>query len=125
MSRATRSRKILVVDDDVDTTTLMCEALRIRGFDAVGLNSGYECLAWLEADVADAVVTDVQMPGMTGLELLAGLKQTYPSLPVVVVTGFTNNTLSDARRLGAFEVAHKPVRIDVLANILDRAIRGT
>lgn len=104
----------------------MSDALRRRGFDAVELHSAEECLDSLRRLGAAVVVTDVQMPGMSGLQLTCELSSTYPQVRTVIVTGLATAALTaEARQLGAFEVVSKPVRIDDLAKIVRRALESS
>lgn len=123
--RSIRERtRVLVVDDDVDTASLMCDALLGRGFDAVELHCADECLACMREAPATVVVTDMQMPGMSGLELTAALQTDYPDVPVVIVTGHAAVGLEDeAKHAGVFKLLRKPVRIQLLVETLDLALQ--
>ena len=78
---------ILIVDDDEDTAILLRDSLRKRGFDVDAVNSGQQALEHLRTDPTDVVVTDVQMAGMTGIELCTELRQRHPDLLPIVLTG--------------------------------------
>ena len=78
---------ILIVDDDEDTAILLRDSLRKRGFDVDAVNSAQQCLEHLRTDPADVVVTDVQMTGMSGIDLCGELRQRYPDLLPLVLTG--------------------------------------
>ena len=78
---------ILIVDDDEDTAILLRDSLRKRGFDVDAVNSAQQCLEHLRTNPADVVVTDVQMSGMSGIDLCGGLRQRYPDLLPLVLTG--------------------------------------
>ena len=78
---------ILIVDDDDDTAVLLRDSLRKRGFAVDAVNSAQQCLEYLRTDPADVVVTDVQMSGMSGIELCQELRQRYPDLLPLVLTG--------------------------------------
>src|SRR4051812_29741922 len=108
---------ILIVEDDVDTAELVRDGLRKRGFDGTIVRSGEDCLARLHADAStiDVVVTDIGMPGMSGIELCAQLKERYPQILAVVLTGSTSlETAIAAMRAGAYDYVPKPVKLDVL-----------
>ena len=114
---------ILIVDDDDDTRTLLCEALRGRGFDAHAVDSAQACLDRLRARPFDVVVTDVQMPGMSGVELCSLLHERHPDLLPIVLTGLgALDTAIAAIRAGAYDFITKPVKIDVLEVAVKRAL---
>ena len=101
---------ILIVDDDEDTALLLRDSLRKRGFDVDCVNSAQQCLEYLRADSADVVVTDVQMTGMSGIELCGELRQRYPDLLPLVLTGQGGlETAIAAIRAGAYDFITKPV----------------
>ena len=114
------NRRILLVDDDDDTRTLMCEALRRRGLDVEAVESAQACLRRLDAARFDLVVTDVEMPGMSGIELCRALSHRVPPLLAIVVSGLKDvKTATAALACGAVEFLAKPIR----ATSLDAAIR--
>jgi len=114
---------ILIVDDEDDTRTLLCDALRGRGFDAEAVESAQACLERLRSRSFDVVVTDVQMPGMTGVELCAQLHERHPDLLPIVLTGLgALDTAVAAIRAGAYDFITKPVKIDALEVAVKRAI---
>jgi two-component system response regulator HydG len=115
--------KILVVDDDNDTADLLRDALAKRGWDVEAARSGMEALAMFARQPADVVVTDVQMPGMTGIELCQEIRATQMETLPIVITGVGNLDMAiAAMRAGAFDFIQKPVKIDVLAIAIARAL---
>lgn len=115
--------RVLVVDDDIDTASLMCDALRVRGFEAVELHCADDCLACMRIAPATVVITDLQMPGMSGLELTTALQAGFPGVAIVIVTGHGTAGLDEeARNAGAFHLLRKPVRVQVLVETVNRAI---
>jgi DNA-binding NtrC family response regulator len=114
---------ILIVDDDDDTAVLLRDSLRKRGFDVDAVNSAQQCLEHLRTDPADVVVTDVQMTGMSGIELCQELRQRYPDLLPLVLTGQGGlDTAIAAIRAGAYDFITKPVKVDALAIAVGRAL---
>ena len=114
---------ILVVDDDVDTATLLRDVLRRRGFEAIEVHSAAECLERLRSRPVDIVVTDVQMPGMSGIELCQELRDHHPDVLAIVVTGLgVLDTAIGAIRAGAYDFIIKPVKADALAISVSRAM---
>jgi two-component system response regulator HydG len=114
---------ILIVDDDDDTAILLRDSLRKRGFDVDAVNSAQQCLEHLRTDPADVVVTDVQMSGMSGIDLCQELRQRYPDLLTLVLTGQGGlETAIAAIRAGAYDFITKPVKVDALAIAVTRAL---
>src|SRR5215813_1004078 len=114
---------ILIVDDDEDTAILLRDSLRKRGFDVESVNSAQQCLEHLRTDPTDVVVTDVQMSGMSGIELCQELRQRYPDLLPLVLTGQGGlDTAIAAIRAGAYDFITKPVKVDALAIAVQRAV---
>src|SRR6185503_4852249 len=115
--------KILVVDDEQDTANVLAELLTRRGFAAQAASGGEDCLDQLIWYPADVVVTDVMMPGMSGLELCATLRTTHPELLSIVLTGRSGlDSAIAAIRAGAYDYISKPVTIAALEVSLTRAL---
>ncbi len=114
---------ILIVDDEEDTAVLLRDLLRQRGFDVTAVSSGQPCLEQLRDHPADVVVTDVQMPGMSGIELCARLRERHPDLLPTIVTGHNDlDTAIAAIRSGAFDFILKPLKIEAVELAVSRAL---
>jgi DNA-binding NtrC family response regulator len=114
----------LVVDDDDAMREVLAEGLRAEGLGVVGSDSAEAALARLDEAEVDVVVTDVSMTGMTGLALCERVTANRPDVPVIVLTAFGSmQTAVDALRAGAYDFVNKPVELDELAQIVDRAVR--
>jgi two-component system, NtrC family, response regulator HydG len=114
---------VLVVDDEVDTAQLLRDGLRRRGLSVNSVHSASACLERLATDVVDVVVTDIYMTDMTGLELCAAIRQRYPDVLSIVITG--QSTLENAIgaiRAGAYDFILKPIKLDTLAVAVGRAL---
>ena len=123
MAMESRPRVLLVEDDD-DNRELMAEVLESAGYEVVSAPTGAEGLRQLGEAPVQAVVTDVGMPGMGGLELARKSKQLAPRVPVVVVTGYSEREdITSARGSVVDEVLVKPVDPDALTQAVDRLVR--
>lgn len=88
--------RILVVDDDESIRFLLRAVLEFQGYDVIEAENGYEGLLCYQAEPADLVITDMQMPVMDGLELLMELQRTFPRVKVIAISG-GRRTLEVAR----------------------------
>ena len=117
------SIRILVVDDEPAMCQLVSDALVIQNLEPVTANSADQAMEIVRSQDLDVVLTDVKMPGRTGLELCGELTDLRPELPVIVMTAFGNmETAIDALRNGAFDFVTKPFEMDLLAAAVRRAI---
>ncbi len=111
--------RVLIVDDEEELTSALEDRLNLRGFKARGVTTGADALAHLEENPCDVVLLDVKMPGLGGLEVIQKIKNNYPDLEVILLTG--HGSAQDAERgmeLGAYDYLMKPVKIEVLAQLL-------
>ena len=113
---------VLIIDDEGQFVDAVVERLRLRGFEANGVTSGHDAMELLRQKSYDVVLLDVKMPGLGGLEVIRKVKEKWPDLQVVMLTG--HGSSQDAEKgmeLGAFEYVMKPVNIDDLTDILRAA----
>jgi hypothetical protein len=107
--------RILIVDDDAGQRSLLEGFLRQQGFATATAASGEAALQQLAAGPCDLLVSDVRMPGMSGLETLRRARQTHPHLPVLLVTAFGDiRSAVEAMRDGAVNYLAKPIDLDEL-----------
>jgi len=112
---------VSVVDDDESFRRALVVSLVAFGFDTIGYSSAEEFIAG--DSCCDCVVADVQMPGISGLELLRRIKISGSKLPVIIVTGrFESGIEAKAVAGGAVCFLMKPFEIDALISCLDRAL---
>lgn len=117
--------KLLVVDDHQQARESVAFTLRQAGHNVVCLSSAVEGLKRIEKESFDVVITDLKMPGMTGLEFLAELKKRRATAQVIVVTAYaTIATAVEAMRVGAFDFLEKPFQADELEDLANRALRA-
>ncbi len=120
------TRSILVVDDDPVMREMVAELLDEAGYRTVLAETAEVALAALD-DAPDfgCVLSDVQMPGMSGLELLGALRERCPETPVVLMTSFGSiETAVEAMRLGAHDFVTKPFQSERLLLTLERALEN-
>jgi two-component system response regulator HydG len=116
------SRSILVVDDDPSILDMTEDLLTEAGFEVTKCETGEKALALADGRDWDVVLSDLQMPGMDGLDLLAALRERRPDTPVVLMTAFgTIQTAVAAIRGGALDFVTKPFQAEELLVSLERA----
>lgn len=105
--------KILVVDDEPNILRSLKGVLEDEGYEVVLAASGEEGLEELRKELADVVLLDIWLPGMDGLEVLQRIKEVYPALPVIIISGHgTIETAVRATRMGAFDFVEKPLSLE-------------
>jgi CheY-like chemotaxis protein len=114
---------ILVVDDDKDACEMLSTVLTQSGYAVEAASDGFEALARLQQSQPDLVLTDLQMPGMNGLELIRRIHEEHPEAPVILVTGMdTRDLCTGAEGYGAVSCLVKPVNLDELLWTIDCAL---
>jgi DNA-binding response OmpR family regulator len=117
--------RILIVDDELPVAEALAEALRQQGHVSVVARSGAEGLAAIQAQAPEAVFLDLVMPGLSGVDLLAEIRQRHPALPIVVVTGRAEAPdLDKVRRLGVTDIVEKPWALRQLGEALESLRTG-
>ena len=117
--------RVWLVDDDASIRWVLERALRNGGMMPRAFDAAEPALVALRSDAPDVLVTDIRMPGQSGLELLKRIRETRPTLPVIVMTAFADlgNAVS-AYESGAFEYLPKPFDIDQAVDLVRRAARS-
>lgn len=124
-----RSLRVVLAEDDVEFRRLLARTLRIHGYEVVETSTGVDFLelfadalfknANLDA-VCDLIVTDVRMPGLSGLTILDGLRNAGCEIPAIVVTAFGDDTTREAARSLNATLIDKPFELDELCELADR-----
>jgi DNA-binding NtrC family response regulator len=113
---------ILIVDDDEVIRDTLYELLSEQ-FACQTAETADEALAKLKAGTFDLVLTDISMPGLSGLELLGRVLEQCPSTPVIIVSGITDQDHAQALiKLGAFDYLLKPFRLEVVEKSVKRGL---
>lgn len=116
---------VLLVEDDPGALEMGLYNLTGGGYAADGAGSGEEALEMFDPSIHQVVVTDVRMPGMSGMELLAKVKERAPETPVLVVTAYANVELAvEAMKAGAFDFIGKPFNRDHLLLAVEKALES-
>jgi DNA-binding NtrC family response regulator len=125
-SEVTRPARVLVVDDDADTRSALADLLRDLGHHVEAEPGAEAALERVGRADFDAVLSDLRMEGMDGLELCQRLLRDGPRLPVVVMTAFDDvRSALGALKAGAFDFITKPFDVDELTTALNRAVASS
>ncbi len=114
---------ILVIDDE-DIVRISCiRALSPEGYIVKVSQNGVEGIRMMEEEKFDLVLTDLKMPDMDGIEILRRIKENWPEIEVIVITGYqTVDTAVKSIKLGAFDYIEKPFTPDVLISAVSKAL---
>ena len=115
--------RILIVDDEPSICTLLIEGLSPEGFECRTAESGVEAINILEQETFDALISDLRMPGISGLALLEAVRAKYPRMSFLIATGVDNVRVGvEAMKLGADDYIVKPFRLEAVVLAVERAL---
>ena len=116
--------RILVVDDEESLRRVTQLRLEAAGYHVNAVPDGFQALDLLAKEGFDLVLTDLKMPGMTGIELLKRIREDYPDVVVILITAFgTVESAVEAVKAGAYDYIVKPVNMDGLRLVIERALQ--
>ena len=116
---------ILIVDDDAAVRGILYDLLSEK-YDCNTASMAEEALQYLEVEKYDAILTDLAMPGLTGVELLKRVQQTDLETPVILISGRgAEQDPEDLIELGAFAYVTKPFNLDEIEEVVERAVGQT
>jgi DNA-binding NtrC family response regulator len=121
MKKHMRAR-VLLVDDEEDFVDTLSKRLEIRGLKVTGAHGGEEAVQLVDEEQFDAIVLDLAMPGMDGLETLKAIKENHPDAEIIILSGKgTIKSSIEAMKLGAEDFLEKPVDFNELLHKIDEA----
>jgi two-component system, NtrC family, response regulator AtoC len=116
-------KRVLVVDDDRQARRVLQVMLEQFGFESTAAGSGAEALERFQSEKIDLVLTDLRMPGMTGVEILTEIRDRDPDVPVIVLTAYgTVQSAVDAMKHGAFDFVLKPFDVETIEAVIRKAL---
>jgi putative nucleotidyltransferase with HDIG domain len=120
---AAAAKKILIVDDEPSIGELVEKYLKKLGYEVARSANGSDALAIVKTGSVDLVISDIKMPGMSGVELLGKIRDYDAALPVLLATGFpTMETAIEALKRGAYDYIPKPFRLEEIGEKIRRAL---
>jgi DNA-binding NtrC family response regulator len=113
---------ILIVEDEPSTSWALSEGLADDGFTIDTFGTAEDAWKWLQGSRSDLVISDVQLPGMSGLDLARKIQRGPHAQPVILVTAYTPGPEDELERAGVVECFAKPFQIDQLRQSVHRAL---
>ncbi len=111
---------ILVVDDDIEMCKTVEKYLQLHGFKITWVTSAKDAMVLIKEELYDAVLTDLRMPQMDGIDLCGHIGESQPDIPIILMTAFGN--LETAIRAGTYDFITKPIEMEILSLTLERAV---
>lgn len=120
------SSRILIVDDEATIRASLVESLSRDGYDITAAQSGEEALAKTHGQKFDLVITDLKLPGVSGIEILQALRNQGNSTPVIMMTAYGDVDIAvSAMRLGAYDFIPKPFKLGAMKKQVRAALKAT
>jgi len=117
-------KKILIVDDEASMRRNIVDLLSMKGYSLLEAKSGEEAIEMIESTTLDILILDINLPNMSGLEVLKLTKNNYPELPCIMLTAYgTSDKAIEAMKLGAFDYMEKPFELEEFIMIIERALK--
>jgi len=118
-----QNKHILIVDDETSICEILGQFLQKKGYTVTTAESAENALNLMSAIAVDLVVTDIKMPGLSGVELLRKIKDKYSTIPVLITTGFpTLDSAIDALKSGASDYLTKPFHLEEISEKVKKAL---
>jgi len=115
--------RVLIVDDDVETCALLHEIMEKEGYDVCMTHDGQTALDLMTGKPPDVVLSDIQMPGINGIELLTSIHERQPEIQVILLTAYGSlHTAVEGIKAGAFDYLSKPFVLDEIRTVVRRAL---
>jgi putative two-component system response regulator len=116
--------KILVVDDDAEVRESVSSLISAHGFSVISCENAEDALTQLQESRILAVLTDINMPDISGIELLDKIRQAYPQVPVILMTAYAELDITiEAVKTGAFDFVTKPYKSSYLIRAIEKAVQ--
>lgn len=113
---------VLIVEDEAKFALVLRQALEARGYQCRTALNGFEALDLVRASAPDAVVLDLSLPGVSGLELLRRIRHSAPQTKIVIVTGHAEEYSRLATQFGVTDIFEKPVALDAFLAAIVRVL---
>jgi len=119
-----RTERIWIIDDDRSIRWVLEKALSNAGMDVTSFEDGSQVMKRIGQERPDAIISDIRMPGIDGIELLSRIRERYPEIPVIIMTAHSDlESALSAYEGGAFEYLPKPFDVDEAVALTERALK--
>lgn len=126
MFNSNKEIKILVVDDEPEILKTLKRILSRKGYEAITFENPMKALDYLKTEQVHLILTDLKMPEMDGVQFLLKIKQSYPTLPVILLTAYASiETAVTAIQQGAFDYIRKPFEIKKIYELVEKALESS
>lgn len=116
-------KRILVVEDDEEMRSLLKDFFEEDGFEIDSVSNGSEAFRKIAREPFDLIITDIRMPGLTGLDILPGIKKLQPKVSIIVITAFGSEEVrSKALERGATAYLEKPILFNKLRTLVHEVV---
>jgi len=116
-------KRILIIEDDEEMRSLLKDFFEEEGFEIDSVSNGSDAFRILVRELFDLVITDHRMPGLTGLDILPGIKKLQPETPIIVITAFGSKEVHHrAMERGATAYLEKPLHFHELRTMIHEII---
>src|SRR4030065_711772 len=116
-------KRILVVEDDEEMRSFLKDFIEAEGFEIDSASNGSDAFRILVRELFDLVITDIRMPGLTGLDILPGIRRLQPEAPIIVITAFGSEEVHRrALERGATAYLEKPLHFHELKTMIHEII---
>ena len=119
-----KKKTILVIEDDLDVLSMIIKHLKYLGYGIITATDGMEGLKRLESGGYDLVITDIVMPYISGVGVVSTLKEKYPHIPVIAITGYGKEPEAVAMEKKADLVLAKPVKMSLLKEYIVKLVHS-
>jgi DNA-binding NtrC family response regulator len=121
----TASHRILIVDDDDNMARTLLKILQLEGYQSEVANSGEQALGLVQDHYFDCILSDIKMPGMSGVELFQAVQHHHTNIPIILMTAYASSDLITASVTeGVVAVLNKPLDFELLFMYLDALKQG-
>jgi DNA-binding NtrC family response regulator len=121
--KTSRKKGILIVEDDAEMASLLKDYLKEDGYDICSAGNGSEALAVASKKAFDLIITDIRMPGLTGLDILPGFRKLHPAVPIIAITAFGSREICQkSLKRGATAYLEKPICLNQLGRLIQEMI---
>src|SRR4030042_2911750 len=118
-----RKYRLLIIDDDKEMVNLLVDYLSKEGFSCLGISNPHSAIELMSKETYDVVISDLIMEGKDGFTLLEEIKEIDPDIAIIIITAFgTLDTAIEAMKRGAYYFLAKPVKLDSLKILIDKAV---